>query len=111
MLVNHHVALASLLRPHEDGWGAAVRARYLPRPGLPRSPVGALRQAVEVGAGLAEALPRVGQLPRQALQEGAPLLPVLQELLNPPQKPPAVARRRQVPDPVLLRVRDHLAKI
>ncbi len=37
MLLNHHVALASLLRPHEDGWGAAVWARYLPGPGIPRS--------------------------------------------------------------------------
>jgi len=36
------VALAPQLRPHEDGWGAAVRARELPRPGHSR---GLLRRA------------------------------------------------------------------
>jgi hypothetical protein len=80
MLVHDDMALASLLRSNEDGRGAAVRARDPPGPGLARSPLGALQQIVEVVAGLAQASPRIGHLPRQALQQGAPFLPVLQEL-------------------------------
>jgi hypothetical protein len=86
MVVHDYMALRSLLRPHEDGWGAAVRARELPGPERPRGPLRALQPPVEVVTGLAQTSPDVRLLPGKALQEGAPLFPVLEEFPHPPQK-------------------------
>jgi hypothetical protein len=94
MGVHDDVALASLLRPHKDGRGAAVWARELPGPRLARCPLGALQQAIEVFTGLAQASPQIRELTGQPLQEGTPLPPVLQELPNPPQQRPTVGGRR-----------------
>jgi hypothetical protein len=84
-----------------------VRAWELPGPGLPQNLLGALQQAIQVFAGLAQASPQMRELTGQPLQKGTPLPPVLQELPHPPQQRPTVGAGRQIADSSRLLVREH----